>query len=69
MIVTWIKPNKHYYHSRFNASVYYGESKTSLNQTAKAKSKYFKDGKTRYTTFRALMTKLKPGTKYCKTFL
>nr|XP_027200644.1 acid phosphatase type 7-like isoform X1 [Dermatophagoides pteronyssinus] len=64
MIVTWIKPNKHYYHSRFNASVYYGKSKTSLNQTVKAKSKYFKDGKTRYTTFRALMTKLKPGTKY-----
>ena len=64
MIVTWIEPYKYYRHSPI-AYVHYDKSEEKLKQYTKAICKYFRDGNTKYTTFRALLRKLQPGTKYC----
>lgn len=63
IVVTWTEPKKH---TDIDALVYYGQASSSLNQKVKAKSEYFKDDKTKYTTFRAVLTGLEPDTKYRK---
>lgn len=48
------------------AHVEYGSAQTDLQQQAKAEVQHFKDDLTELFTFRALLTGLKPATKYCK---
>ena len=66
IIVTWTEPHKDD-DKTSDAVVYYGQATSSFDQKVKAISEYFKDGKTKYTTYRALLTGLLPGTKYRKT--
>ncbi|XP_027200750.2 acid phosphatase type 7-like [Dermatophagoides pteronyssinus] len=63
IIVTWTEPHKHD-DKTSDAVVYYGQAKSSFDQKVKAISEYFKDDKTKYTTYRALLTGLLPGTEY-----
>lgn len=66
MIVTWTEPQKHT-DIDIDAVVYYGRASSSFDQAAIAKSEYFKDDETKYTTFRALLTGLQSDTQYRKT--
>ncbi|KAH9517603.1 Acid phosphatase type 7 [Dermatophagoides farinae] len=63
MIVTWTEPQKHT-DIDIDAVVYYGRASSSFDQAAIAKSEYFKDDETKYTTFRALLTGLESDTQY-----
>lgn len=62
MLVTWVtlQPLQN------TSFVEFGLDKAKLASNATAESFYFQQGIANFTTHRALLTQLKPVTKYCK---
>lgn len=64
MIVTWQTMHSIDHHPY----VEYGRDKHNLGHKANAEVTKFREGKTKFYTYRALMKHLKPKNSYCKFF-
>lgn len=64
MIVTW--QTMHSIHGNHGAYVEFGRDKNDLKHWSKAEVSKFTEGQTKFYTYRALMSSLKPKHSYCE---